>query len=55
MNITEKLVIDILEHLLSEDKRHRISLDSDLRKDLGLNSLKLVDFFLNCKGKQISI
>lgn len=51
METTEKIVIGILEKLVSEDKRDRISLQADFRKNLGLDSFKLISLVFELAGK----
>lgn len=51
METTEKVVLGILETLVSEDKRKALSLCSALREDLGLDSFKLISLVMELQSK----
>lgn len=51
METTEKIVLGVLENFVPEDKRHRLSLESDFRKDLGLDSFKLINMVFELRSK----
>lgn len=51
MESTEKVVLRILENLVPEDKRNLLSLNSNLRGDLGLDSIKLINLVMELQNQ----
>lgn len=51
MDKTEKIVLGILKKLVSRDRRKKLHLGSNLREDLGLNSIKLVQLVAALESK----
>ena len=51
MESTENVVLRILENLVPEDKRNLLSLNSSLRGDLGLDSIKLISLVMELQNQ----
>ena len=51
MESTENIVLRILENLVPEDKRNLLSLNSSLRGDLGLDSIKLISLVMELQNQ----
>lgn len=51
MDTIEQAVLDVVTGFVSEDKRVCVSLECDFHKDLGLNSLRLINLVFLLKEK----
>ena len=51
METNEKIVLGILENLIPEEKRSLLTLNSDLREELGLDSFKLISLVMALQSK----
>ncbi len=47
----KKIILRILKSLIPKDRRKKLSLDSRLREDLGLDSFKLINFVMQLENK----
>lgn len=51
METNEKIVLGILENLVSEEKRNLLTLNSDLREELGMDSFQLISLVMRLQSK----
>ena len=47
----KKIILRILKNSIPKDRRKKLSLDSRLREDLGLDSIKLISFVTELESK----
>ncbi len=51
MTTTEKIILGILANVVPDDRRNQVSLTSNLRKDLGLDSFKLITLVMELQNQ----